>query len=474
MKWPILEAPPYWDEGLHYWTARHLGTGYGVMSDLWGNPIGTPQYLLFQRPLFYLLFWAPSQAGFEAFRVTHAIAASLLAPLAYAILRAHGASRPAGALTGLAVAVLPSLVTWGNLGLMDSLMAFWVGVMLWARAMRRHALLLAAALAAVWTKETAYAAVVGLLAFEAIAGWIRGSVSFAPLRLDARVSALAWAALLAPWPLVWAVMHDLALPGAENHGSALPVLDRMFATPWLAPVLVLGLLRARSRFFAGFALAAGALLLLLQTAARDVPQWYEVPTAFLALVACGAAADAWWRDGRPAWTRPAPALLCVLLVYLLVMLPNSDARDRLRPLSGDGGNSLAGSWEFEMEIRDADLHAAIAALPLADAPDLYVVDVAPAAMFGPVTEQARHVYWDSSWARQFIEVDVQLAGRRVEDNATWTLLDRGDLPLVSAIEEVYADCIRHQNAGFTVIQGSACAGRAQRLEDAWRERDPRF
>lgn len=474
VKLPVLHTPQYWDEGLHYWTARHLGTQWDAITDVWGNPFGAPEHLLFQRPLFYLAFWLPAQGGFEAFRITHAIAASLLAPLAYLVLRAHGAGRPAGILTGLAVATLPGLAMWGNLGLMDSLMTAGVGVMLYARATGRNRLLFASSVAAVWTKETAYAAVVGLLAVEAWRGSRAGNCSFAPLRLNPQVTALAYAAAIAPWPLMWAVSHDLALPGAENHGSSLPIIDHAWVTPFLVPVLLAGLLRPRSRFLATFGLATGAFLVGLQLAARDVPAWYFVASAYFTLLGAGAAADSWWRQPAAPWTRAAPAALAILLVALLVLVPNSPRRDALMPLSHDGGNSLTGSWDYEVRIRDADIDAAIATIPLGKSTDVMVIDLAAPALYVRVVEPARHVYWDSSFIRTLIEVDSGAIAARIEDAATYTVVDRSDLPMTLAIEETYADCLHYENVGYSVFKGSDCAGRAQRLEESWRAHDPRF
>lgn len=478
VKMPVIHTEPYWDEGLHYWTARHLGMRWDAITDIWGNPFGTPEHLLFQRPLFYLAFWLPAQGGFETFRVTHAVAASLLSPLAYLILRAHGVGRAAGILTGVAVATIPGLAMWGTLGLMDSLMTAAVGVMLWARATGRNGLLFAASVAAVWTKETAYVAVLGLLALEAWKGHRAGTCTFLPLRLDARATSLAFAAAVAPWSLMWAVAHDLALPGAENHGSILPVLDHAWITPWLVPVLLLGLL-GRGRFLSAFGLAAGAFLVALQLAARDVPAWYFVPSAYFTLIGVGAAADAWWRTpagawARRAWVRPWPAATAVVLVALLVLVPNSPERDLLRPLSGDGGNSLSGSWDYELRIRDGDMHAAIATIPIDKSTDILVIDLAAPALYVRLVEPARQVYWDSSWVRTLVDVDTVALAARIEEPATTTLIDRSDLPMTLAIEETYADCIQHQNVGYTVLRGADCAGRAQRLEDAWRDRDPRF
>lgn len=474
VKWPVLGTQPYWDEGLHYWTARHLGMRWDAITNVWDLPWGAPEHLLFQRPLFYLAFWLPAQGGFETFRVTHAVAASALAPLAYLVVRAHGARRPTGILAGLAVATLPGLAMWGTVGLMDSLMTAAIAVMLWARATGRHRLLFAASVAAVWTKETAYAAVVGLLILEAWKGHRAGTCTFAPLRLDARVSALAYAAAIAPWPLMWAVAHDLALPGAENHGSIIPVLEHVWLTPWLVPVLLVGLLPARSRFLSAFGLAAGGFLLALQVAARDVPAWYYVASTYFTVLGAASAADAWWRTSSQAWARPAPAAVAVLLVGLLVLLPNSPERDALRPLSGDGGNSLVGSWDYELRIRDADMDAAIATIPLDKSTDVLVIDLAPPALYVRLVEPARQVYWDSSEVRTFLELDTGALAARIEDNATWTLVDRSDLPMTLALEETYAECLRYENVGYSVYKGADCAGRGDRLEAAWREHDPRF
>lgn len=479
LKVPVLHSPPYWDEALHYWTAKHLGTRYGVIADVWGHPIGEAKYLLFQRPLFYLAFWLPAQGGFQAYRTTHALAASLLAPAGYLLLRGHGIRRPAAALGGVAVAAVPMLAMWGTLGLMDSLMTLALAALLWAHQTQRHVLVFVAGVAAVWTKETAYAAVVALLAIDAVRGRVNGRVTFAPLRLDARLTALAFAAAIAPWPLMWATANDLALPGAVNHGGPALILDWMFVTPWLVPVLGIGLLRRRSRFLCAFTLGAGLFMVGLQMAARDVPQWYLVPTTFLTVVACAAAADAWLREppSRAAWTRPVPAFVAIVLVALIVGVPNGPARDHLRPLTGDGGNDLRGAWEFEVRFRDRDLHETIDMVPLDTAPDVLAIELAPPALYVPIAEKARHVYWDSSFYRSMFEFDVGRLAAHIEDNATWTIVSRDDLanlPMSQAIEEVYADCIVHQTPRYTLLHAPACAGRAQRLEDAWRAHDPRF
>lgn len=474
VKLPVLHSPPYWDEALHYWTARHLGPGPRTMTDLWGNPTGAPEHLVFQRPLFYLLLAAPAQGGFQAFRTAHALLASALAPVMYGLLRAHGVRRPAAILAGIATALVPDLAMWGTLGLMDSLMTVAVAGLLWARAKDRHGSMFVLAVAAVWIKETAYAVVLGLLAVDAIRGWIAGRVRLAPLELDGRTTAMAWAAALAPWPLMWAMAHDLALPGSTNHAAAAPVADHLFGSLWLLPVLLLGLVRRRSRFLAAFTLLGGVFLLALQAAGRDVPLWYMVPTVAFAVAATAATADAWWRP--PTWpaAMPWPALAAIAVVALLVLLPNSPARDGLRPLAHDGGNDLAGAWRFERDLRDGDLRAVLAGIPWGERPVIFDVDIYPAVFFGPVMERSEHVYFDSSFVRQFVEVDVEPAADRIEDPATWTVVFHSDLPYTQAIVETYGDCVEVDTPTYFLVHGAECAGRASQLEQAWREHDPRF
>lgn len=476
-KWPILGVPAYWDEGLHYWTAKHLGQGYAAITGLWGIPLGAPTALVFQRPAFYLAFALPAQFGFEAFRVAHAFAASVMAPLAYLLLRAHGSPRWAGVVAGLAVATVPPLVLWGNLGLMDSLMTSAVAAILIVRTTPRHLLLSILCVVAVWIKETAYFAVLVLLGIEVVKGLRDRTASLWPIRMGPRLSAISWAAALAPLPLLWAMAHDLPLPGTQNHDLPLALLDRVLLSPWLVAIIASGLAFVRVRPLSIAALTGAAFLLALQLAARDVPQWYEVPTTFLAIVAAVASAHAvakflWKSRWRVAGWAPGAATLAILMAAVLV--PAGSGRELLHPISGDGGDSLPGIWNFEQNIRDRDLHSTIAAIPLATHPDVFALDLAPPALYVPIVEQAQKAWWDSTSIRAYLPLDVPSVAHRMEANHTWTLIEANGKPLTIAIQQTYADCRTHASARYELFEAGPCAGRAAQLEAAWRAADPNF
>jgi hypothetical protein len=345
--------------------------------------------------------------------------------------------------------------------------------MLIARATDRPLLLGAAAVATVWTKETAYGAVLLFLLIDLVAGLRDGSVSLWPLRMGKRLTALSWAAVLAPLPLVYAMAHDLALPGAPNHGSAVPLLDMVLLTPWLLPFIAIGLRVPRIRPLAITSLVSAGFLVALQLAARDVPQWYEVPTTFFAVVAAIAGAHAAWQARWPWSTlRWAPMMVVAALLVVAVVVPAGAGREILRPLTHDAGDSLSGTWNYELNIRDRDLRDVRAQIPLAQHPDVLAIDLASPGLFVPIVEEAHHVYADSSFIRTLVPFEVEGLAERIEANGTWTLLDVTDLPMNQAIVQVYADCLVYQNPTYDLYVGAPCAGRAARLEAAWRAIDP--
>ncbi|MEK6975879.1 MAG: hypothetical protein AABY18_06010 [Candidatus Thermoplasmatota archaeon] len=471
LKWPLQAAPPFGDEGVHYWTARYLGQRTDALVNLWGYPMAAPATLLWQRPLFYLVSWLPAQAGFMAFRAAQAVLASLLAPAAYALLRRRGHATVTALLAGLAVAATPRLVLWGAYGLTDSAMTLALAGLVWAHGEGRPRAALIAALAATWFKETAYLAVLALLGLEL---WrARRELSFWPrLALPPMATALAWAAAIAPLPLVWALAHDLPQPGGASSAGTVAVLQGLFVSAWTVPVLVAGLAWARSRAMCAWALAAAAAIVAVHLAGRATEPWYMVPATFLGLLAvavtCEEVARQLWAVPARRWLGFLPSAFAVLVVLLAVTAPAAGRVVR-SPWVGDDPNDLATTWHWQVHGRDAAMQAAIAALPLDGRHDILVLDLPPTVILVPVVEDASQAWWDSTVVRSVFPLDVQPLAHRIEANATWTLLDRTGLATAVAIEDTYADCVRFRNEAYLVIEGSPCAGRAEALEQAWRD-----
>lgn len=478
LRWPTLEAPPYGDEGLHYWTARYLSGHWDAITDIHGGAAGGPRFLVLQRPLFYLLFFLPSQAGFDGFRLAAVVAGSALAPAAFAAVRAHGAGRVAAVGAGLACASVPQLVMWSHLGLMDALMTVFLLGALAARALHRPGWTLALGVAASWTKETAVFGLGLVLAFDLARALRRREATLLPLRLPPGVTALLGAVLLGALPVIAFAFTPRAAVGAMGDLAFTGFADRILATPYLLVVLLAGVVPPASRFLCCAALAGAALLAALTLTGRDVAAWYDVPVLALALCGAAVAADAWCRWGRDArpWRRLAgagPAVAAVALVALVVLLPGA-ARAGLRPLTGDGGHDLLALWEYETEVRDADLQAATAPIPDDGSATVLVLDMYPGRLYVPLVETARTVHLDWSFARSLYPFDPAPLASVIEGEATWTLVEHNAHAMNEAVREVYADCVAGQAGGYTVLHGAACAGRAQALEDAWRARDPTF
>ncbi len=475
LRWPILDAPPYGDEGLHWWTARHLGHRLDVVEDLWGHDLGGAPHLVLQRPLFYVALALPAQAGFQAFRAAASLGAALLAPAGYAALRAHGIRRPAAVAAGIGLAAVPPLVSWGNFALMDGWMAAFLLGVLWARGARRPAAAFAFAVAAAWTKETALLFLAALLAADVAVALRRRTGSLWPLRLDAQASALAFSLLVGVVPVAAFVASDFARIGAVGaHGTA-AVADQVLLSPWLALPLAAGLARPRSRTLCACAFGAAAVLLALHGLGRSVEGWYMMPTAAFALVGSAAAADAWLRD-PPRW-RPlafGPAAVAVAVVAVLALAPAGLARDAASPLSGEGGQSLAATWRFESEVRDRDYLRAQAAIPAAagdgSAPDVFAIDVYPPRLIVPFAHRAGDLLMDWTPLHDEFAFGADQVGARIEANGTWTLVEVHDTVLNAAIRDVYGDCRVLADGGYEVLEGWRCRGRADELVAAWQAR----
>lgn len=466
---PLTKAPVYWDESVHYQTARHGSPVDERFTDIWGNSLNSPASLFWQRPAWYAAFWLPAQGDLETFRVAHAAVAAGLAPVAFVVLRSFGFHRATGAAAGLAVAVLPPMPTWAAYGFMDPMMATALAVAVVQRRRGRWLSSGAWAVVAVWMKEAAFVLVAAYTAIEVMRGWIRGTATLWPVALARREASAVYAMLIAPLPLVYGMVQDVPLPGGVAYHPTAQVVDAVWGSSWLLLPLLLGLLWPRSRPLAVLGLASGAFFIGLQLAGRSTESWYLAPSILFGLVGCAAALEclvaAAWRHGVAARALAVTvAVAAVAVVGAVTTLEAGPRREALFPLSGVGPMGLVDTYHFETAVRDRDHVAALAAFPV-DGAEVLLIEPGWPPPYVALAD-AGHVYLDLAFFRAVMGFDVQALGERIEGNATWTLVYGDVHPMTRAVVEVYADCIEGRFGGITLIQGAPCAGRWAELEAA--------
>lgn len=464
---PITTSPVYWDESVHYATARHGSPVDPRFHDLWGNPINSPASLFWQRPAWYALMHFPAQGDLHTFRLVHAALAAGLAPIAYALVRSFGFRRPTGVATGLAVALVPPLPTWTALGFMDPMMAEALGLAVLASRRSRWPTAAACAVLAVWCKETAVLFVAPWTLAILAQGWWRGDVAWSPLRLGRRETAMLYALLVAPLPILYGMVGDVPLPGGVAYHPTQEIADAVFGTPWLLVPLVLGLAWRRSRLPAFLGLATGGALLALQALGRSTESWYMVPSLLFAFVgaaaSCEAALAAAWASRRGLRRAGSVALVAGTLVaaLCLVALPVAKGREALYPFSERGAPSLPEAIHDETHVRDQDLEAAFRQLPR-DGSTLVMIEPHWPPEYVRLAD-AGPVIMDLAFVRAVIPFDVEALAHAIEGNGTWTMVYDGPHPMQKAVPDVYADCVVGRHGGITLIVAAPCAGRAQRL-----------
>ncbi|MEK6975987.1 MAG: hypothetical protein AABY18_06565 [Candidatus Thermoplasmatota archaeon] len=466
---PIIHSPVYWDESVHYFTARNGSPVDGHFQDLWGNRVNSPDALFWQRPAWYAMFWAPAQGDLATFRVAHAAVAAGLAPIGFALLRAFGFTRVTGAAAGLALAVMPPLPTWAALGFMDPMMAEALGLAVVARRLHWWRTSAAFAVLAVWFKETALILVAAWTAIELIRGWINGRAKAWPLRLGEREASAVYATLLAPLPILYGMLKDVPTPGGFAYHPTVEIADAVLGTSWLAVPLAVGLLLRPSRALAALGLATGAFFVVLQVMGRSTESWYLVPSVLFAVVGAAAACEA---VVRAAWRRPALRAAALALVLAsggvcaaAAALPSDAGREHLFPLSGRGPLPWREEVTFQTTVRDQELEAAFAALPIDGHTTLVLIEPHWPPEYVRLAD-AGPVIMDMAYIRAFVGLDTQRLAQTMEANGTWTMLYEGKHPMQQAIAEVYADCVVERFGGISLIIAEPCAGRWQQLEAA--------
>jgi hypothetical protein len=309
----LLRATPYGDESAHYAMARTLG--FLDRSILWIGPEVPFQLyaLTLGRPGFALLHFPAALHGFEAFRAFGILVAAALAPLSYALVRAHGGRWPAATVAGAAVALLPAFVVWGGRVFPDSGMALFAlgGLLAWR--LERPRLAAGLLLAACLVKETAIPLLATLAALALVRG-VRSRRSLLPLTRGELwlLAALA----LSPAGILASYLAYPQLPGWTT-GAALPsALELLVLSSWLLVPAAVGVLVPQTRVLAACLcglLAFYALFILVKDG--GVNGWYAIVPGALAIVTAALLVDHGLRSA--GWPRllapPAAAALAFLL-----------------------------------------------------------------------------------------------------------------------------------------------------------------
>jgi hypothetical protein len=472
LRWQYIGSPTYGDEGLHYFLAHHL-KAVPPATDVFGQTWFHPSWIIEQRPLFYYGFHAIAREGFAALRIANILVTAGLAPVAYALLRSHGVRRPAAAMGGAACAAVPTLAAWGAIVLMDSMMAVLFLAALWARRLGRPYASAALFLAAIWMKETALVGVAGLLAATWIHGWVRHGIPLWPIRLDRGQSALLVVLAVGLLPIVYAMGNGLRLPGGPAVGSTLRLVDALFWSAWLVPLLALGLRWRQSRVLVGWALAAGLFHLALHGVLhRSVEAWYTVLPVALSLVGATASVDALlqavpWRRSWPAVSARGVAAAAVVFLLVALLVPAGGAKEPLmQPLSRQTFPSVEDSLRFETLHRDADLRAALGWIEARSIDRLVLFDVEYALVLHPFTEAVSRPLIATSLLHPVIPQPIEASVAAMEANGTWTLLQLRPNGFNEAVRAAYAGCQAEAMGRFVLLQTSGCPGQAEALMEA--------
>src|ERR1041385_3681471 len=317
VRWPLLTAPVYGDEAAHFAMARRLGTSAHI-SYFEGGPWSLA-HLVVGRPLFALLHAPGAWAGFEGFRWLGAAFSALLPAAAYVLARRLGVRAGPAFAAGAAVAVHPAFVVWGARVFPDSLMALLAVAGLAAHAAGRTRRAAALLLAAAWAKESALAALAGLVAFEAAkllkggrAAWTEGG------RTQAWHRAQPFAALLvAPIPLLVGHAMFPLWPGYAPGGDLRSAAETLWPSSWFLLPLAAAWWIPRARPVA--AASAGLVAVYgfhVRGRGRVVRGWYVALPGALGLVLAATVGDAGLRSRR--WPRMAAPPLAVGLAGLMV------------------------------------------------------------------------------------------------------------------------------------------------------------
>lgn len=469
----IWHSFPYGDEGGFYYVAGHFWHAPPNLENLYNPGWFDFRPVFWVRPMHFLLLFPGGIFSFESYRFLNIAYTSLLPVLAFVILRGWGARRALAFLVGLAVAFAPVFVVWGVITIPDGPMTVVFALALVAAQRGWYHAAGALLTLAVWVKEVAIVGVAFLLATAVWSG--RRDFQAWPLRLNKPQTAYLGALILGPLALMYAMTVRAPLPGGLSETEPKWLLDQLFMTSWLIPLLPVGLLWPRSRFPAALGLAYPVFYVVYtQLLGRGVNLWYLVLPNFLVLLGAAMTLNEAWNQAAPQrrtvvrWIPAALALFLTAILAVSILAPNSEGKaDWVQPLSQTRLNNLRQSVDYEVS-RDNDLQAAIQAMRLAPERDVFLADLYEPYVVYPVAVQSGRVWNSNSWDTEHFGAEVSRWSDAIESRAHVTLVDKNrwgrPTALIVAVQEVYADCAVHDSARYLVIEGASCAGRGDELE----------
>lgn len=464
-RWPLVSAAPYGDEAAHFVMARSLGfldgslvwSGSGDPFDLWPLVLG--------RPFFALAHFPGAQAGFEGFRVGGVLYASLLPATAFGLLRGLGCARWLAGSAATAAVLHPTFVVWGTRIFPDSLMAVLVMAAVAAWAAGRPALGSTLVVLACWTKETAWAAGLGL---AALAAWTamadarrRGRSAMRAALADRAVRWSVGALAVGAVPLAVGYLAFPRLPGWAMGGEFAPAWERLWLVSWfaLAPLAALAVPRARPLAAAGLGLI-GFYLAFHALRGGSIQSWYAVLPGVVGLSCVAVVLDAAFKSA--AWPRLASAPVgCLVAAALVAALAGtagpSAAFHPLAPSREPGlaesiafvraeGADIGAAWEFQREARPSNV---------------LLLDVLWFWVGFPVAGlDSTKIAYPVLTLPQEVPVE-QLAGQAESSDLVWMQDWNGTFE--RAFQTTYADCEVFAAGNWVAFRAKDCPGRGTSL-----------
>lgn len=470
LRLPLITTGLYGDEGWHYFVSKTWGAPVANFHLLDLYDTVDARGLFLWRPLFFIALTPAALISFEAYRALFVLYTSLIAPLLFLVLRELWVRRILAAGAGLAFAISPYFITWGDRVFPDVFMSTFFLAGLWFLVRRQPIPAAILFVVAMWVKEAALVAVGGLLLLQSTEALTHGRLSLRPLRIPRMIAALGFACVLGLVPLFVGLRLGITFPGWSNGTLRPDAVDLFFGSAWLIPLILIGIAWPRTRTLSLLALIHPVFYVTHNLVrGRAIEVWYYALPQLIALVAAihnldEAALRSRARLGLArAWPKAA-AIAVALLFALGAVVPSTvNAKSVLTPASQDRGPSIQQAMDYERS-RDRTLADVMSHVQPADWESVFLLDVGWFFLWYPFGTSANV----TRWAFTVFNPPPQELHRWVhvgENMTRITVLFKTDLPLNEAFRETYVDCTEFENADYLILRPSACPGRLHLLTD---------